>query len=196
MTLQHHHMRTSLVLLVLSTLLAWAACELEQFNLRIGNDCADRGVKGMYVGSTRCAYDIQNNNCRNVAVLAELDITVPSISPWRTYGHFGYKNADDDGTCVSNVDVTGRLIHVRSKQADKRGCSEYDAGTNDSINMAAKAKKRWIALVERGRCPFTDKISLALSRGASAVLIYNCKDGKECGPGIVMTHESEYSNIH
>ncbi|XP_066570864.1 E3 ubiquitin-protein ligase RNF128 isoform X1 [Amia ocellicauda] len=43
----------------------------------------------------------------------------------------------------------------------------------------------WIALIERGNCTFTEKISLAQQRGASAVVIYNIKGtGNETSPMI------------
>ena len=63
---------------------------------------------------------------------------------------------------------TGNVVHVRNKENMTHGCDEY----------AVKLPQiPWIALVERGKCYFTDKITMATQTyNATAVVIYNHED--------------------
>lgn len=59
----------------------------------------------------------------------------------------------------------GLAVHVRNKDNKTHGCDEY------AIKIP---KEKWIALVERGHCNFTDKIKMATKKyNASAAVIYN-----------------------
>ncbi|KAK7098052.1 hypothetical protein V1264_004940 [Littorina saxatilis] len=63
---------------------------------------------------------------------------------------------------------TGLALHVRNKDNKTHGCDDYQ------IHIP---KEKWIALVERGHCYFTDKIKIATKKyNASAVVIYNNAD--------------------
>lgn len=63
---------------------------------------------------------------------------------------------------------TGLAVHVRDKENKTHGCSDY------GIKIP---KEKWIALVERGNCYFTDKIKVATKKyNATAVVIYNNED--------------------
>lgn len=58
----------------------------------------------------------------------------------------------------------GWVVHVRTADNHTHGCSP-------PVNVP---KERWIALVERGGCKFTNKIiNAAIIKNASAVVIYN-----------------------
>lgn len=60
---------------------------------------------------------------------------------------------------------SGVAVHVRTKDNKTDGCTEY--------NVKLPSEK-WIAVVERGDCLFTDKIKLATKTyNASGVVIYN-----------------------
>ena len=60
--------------------------------------------------------------------------------------------------------VDGIVVHVKSQSDGHSGCT---AILNDI------PRERWIALVERGNCKFSDKIRNALSKNASAVVVYD-----------------------
>ena len=80
---------------------------------------------------------------------------------------------------------TGVVMPVRNKDNQTHGCDEYN------INLPSEA---WIALVERGKCLFTDKILLATGKyNATAVIIYNNRtDG-----GInIMQHSGTFDLIY
>lgn len=78
---------------------------------------------------------------------------------------------------------TGLALHVRNKDNKTHGCDDYQ------IHIP---KEKWIALVERGHCYFTDKIKIATKKyNASAVVIYNNAD-----EGItIMQHTGKYAHI-
>lgn len=63
----------------------------------------------------------------------------------------------------------GLAVHVRTKNDNKtHGCEEY----GNKI-----PSEKWIAVVERGTCYFTEKIKIATEKhNASAVVIYNSDD--------------------
>ena len=56
------------------------------------------------------------------------------------------------------------------------GCKEFNVNVD---------KSPWIALIERGVCNFKEKIRNAYKHNASAVIIYDNRDGKE----IIMSHD-------
>ncbi|KAJ8298476.1 hypothetical protein KUTeg_025007 [Tegillarca granosa] len=68
------------------------------------------------------------------------------------------------GTDSKKDSVTGVLVHVRTKENKTDGCTNYS-------NPIPSTK--WIALIERGDCPFEEKIFRAVKiYNASAVVIY------------------------
>jgi subtilisin family serine protease len=64
--------------------------------------------------------------------------------------------------------ITGPLAAAITVDADNfEGCTEF----------AADAFKDHIALISRGSCAFSDKVTNATAAGATAVVVYNNKDG-------------------
>lgn len=67
----------------------------------------------------------------------------------------------------------GLAVLVRNKENKTHGCDEYD-------QKLKLPKEKWIAVVERGHCYFTEKIKMATKKyNASAVIIYNNEGKKE-----------------
>jgi hypothetical protein len=86
-------------------------------------------------------------------------------------GRYGVKSRQDT--------EWGMVVHVRTTENQTHGCSP-------PVNVP---KERWIALVERGSCKFTDKIyNSAVVKNASAVVIYNHKDEDEL---LTMNHNGK-----
>lgn len=76
---------------------------------------------------------------------------------------------------------SGIAVHVRNKDNQTHGCDDY--------NIKLPSEK-WIAVVERGNCYFTDKINVATKKyNASAVVIYNFEDSLT-----IMAHKGIFSN--
>ena len=76
----------------------------------------------------------------------------------------------------ANANISGKLIHVTSVSRKDRtktnhyGCEKY------SIKLPTV---KWIALVERGECDFTDKLRTAtVLHKASALIIYDNETSK------------------
>lgn len=86
-------------------------------------------------------------------------ITNKQVHEW-SKGKYGAKSLVEQRT--------GLAVHVRDKENKTHGCDDY------GIKLP---KEKWIALVERGNCYFTDKIKVATKTyNASAVVIYNNED--------------------
>lgn len=105
-----------------------------------------------------------------------------------TYGH---------GSKVNFVSpITGQLVHVQTKDnKSDLGCSTLDP--------AIVPKRRWIALVLRGDCNFSDKIYYAAKQSnASAVIIYDFKDSEIAGDKKILfdakngKHDGRYSQYY
>ena len=74
----------------------------------------------------------------------------------------------------------GIVVHVRTKENKTDGCSEI-------VNVPKT--KRWIALIQRGKCKFHEKIhNAAVEKNASAVVIYNDKVEKDL---LTMEHQGK-----
>ena len=72
-------------------------------------------------------------------------------------------------------DVVGKLVHISDPNMQTHyGCTE-EIGNICEIPQ----NRPWIALVERGKCRFFNKIRLAKLHNASAVIIYNHEDKSE-----------------
>ncbi|KAG8553530.1 hypothetical protein GDO81_003450 [Engystomops pustulosus] len=78
-----------------------------------------------------------------------------TISKYCECGLFGLNSPMSDAQGVVGIPISPNL----------QGC---DPNTKFSI-----PSKPWIALIERGNCTFSEKILLAASKGAQAVVIYN-----------------------
>lgn len=71
----------------------------------------------------------------------------------------------------SSSNVSGKAVHVKS--FSKSGTAKYDHLGCDRYAMKLPSVK-WVALVERGQCNFSDKIRTATEiHNASAILIYD-----------------------
>lgn len=68
---------------------------------------------------------------------------------------------------------TGPAVDVASVSADTLGCSAFPAG---SLNGA-------FALIERGTCPFSDKVTNAQTAGAIGVVLYMADQSPPIAPG-------------
>ena len=77
--------------------------------------------------------------------------------------------ADSSGPAI-NEEFSGQLKYAGSvDQANIEGCSPY----------AADAFKDTVALISRGSCNFSDKVINAANAGASAVVVFNNRDGDD-----------------
>lgn len=102
-------------------------------------------------------------------------ITGEMTSEKKELGRYGFKSRQDT--------EWGTVIHVRTASNETHGCSP-------PINVP---NERWIALVERGSCKFTDKIyNSAVVKNASAVVIYNHKNEDEL---LTMDHNGRHFNV-
>ncbi|ELT95900.1 hypothetical protein CAPTEDRAFT_213196 [Capitella teleta] len=69
------------------------------------------------------------------------------------------------GTSSRKDPESGFVVHVRTEENDSFGCTP-------PVNTPARGK--WIALIQRGKCKFGEKIkNAAILRNATAVVIYN-----------------------
>ena len=109
--------------------------------------------------------------------------TTPKSAPWytvvgaathgRTFAYSAtvndksYKYTRGSGPTFSTA-ITGPLAAAVTVEPDNfEGCNEFAAGAfTDSI-----------ALISRGSCTFSDKVTNATAAGATAVVVYNNKDG-------------------
>ncbi|KAK3777070.1 hypothetical protein RRG08_008917 [Elysia crispata] len=89
----------------------------------------------------------------------------------------------------ANANISGKLIHVTSVSRKDRtktnhyGCEKY------SIKLPTV---KWIALVERGECDFTDKLRTAtVLHKASALIIYD----NETSKNTFMRHKDVQKNV-
>jgi len=74
---------------------------------------------------------------------------------------------DSSGPIFDDVVTAMAISSLDVDAANFEGCSAY----------AADAFKDAIALISRGACAFADKVTNATNAGASAVIVYNNKDG-------------------
>lgn len=104
-------------------------------------------------------------SCENAIYTAKVNVTYynnpsdPQILVAQM-GVFG----EDPNLPLSHVDTEpGRLVHVLTTENKTDACH--------SIVNAPKI--RWVALVERGICNLSDKVSTCSKANASAAIIYN-----------------------
>lgn len=82
------------------------------------------------------------------------------------------------GTTSAPQMEKGWVVHVRSADKSNDGC--------EPIVNVPKSGERWIALIKRGQCRFHEKISNAISKNASAVVVYNHEDDEDL---LTMEHQ-------
>ena len=76
----------------------------------------------------------------------------------------------------------GVIVHVRTVDNKTHGCTP-------PVNIPSG---RWIALIQRGSCPFRNKVhNAAVLKNASAVVVYNNEVTKE-GRQLAMQHNGRY----
>ncbi|XP_076446578.1 RING finger protein 150-like [Babylonia areolata] len=113
----------------------------------------------------QCLEETAHSNNPIIFYMAEVNLTY--IDPIKqkvvhetSEGKYGAKSLVEERS--------GLAVHVRNKQNKTHGCDDY------GIKLP---KEKWIALVERGNCYFTEKIKMATKKyNASAVVIYNNED--------------------
>ena len=101
------------------------------------------------------------------------------VEEWRE-AHIFAHSKNDSGTILhktvgkvgyhsKSVDIVGKLVHIVDPNMKTHfGCAD-DIGNKKDIPK----KGKWIALIERGKCYFFNKIRMAKLLKASAVIIYN-----------------------
>ncbi|XP_048244296.1 RING finger protein 150-like [Haliotis rufescens] len=96
---------------------------------------------------------------------------------FRIEGRFGYtlKSARLKVGAASGV-----VVHVKTVSGKQHGCDDY------SVTIP---QVKWIALIARGECKFSKKISNAMRYNASAVVVYDMKNVKT--PLHIMKHDVE-----
>jgi subtilisin family serine protease len=109
--------------------------------------------------------------------------TTPKSAPWYTvvgasthgrtldkfvkFNDTNFVYTDGTGPIFEEVVTAMAISSLDVDAANFEGCSAY----------AADAFKDAIALISRGTCAFADKVTNATAAGASAVIVYNNKDG-------------------
>lgn len=69
------------------------------------------------------------------------------------------------GFLSRNVVILGMLVHVRTADEGRHGCTDY----NHTL-----PSHDWIALIQRGQCMFTQKIRIATKQfNATGVIVYD-----------------------
>lgn len=71
------------------------------------------------------------------------------------------------GVYGRNSPLEGALGHLMLPVRDAVGCGPLPVYSRNTSNPA------WIALIKRGNCTFSDKINMAKTHGAAAVVVYN-----------------------
>ncbi|RUS77288.1 hypothetical protein EGW08_014952 [Elysia chlorotica] len=75
------------------------------------------------------------------------------------------------GYMPTNANMSGKLVHVISVSSKDRAKSNHFGCEKYSMKLPTV---KWIALVERGECDFTEKLQIAtIAHNASAVIVYN-----------------------
>lgn len=106
---------------------------------------------------------------------------------WTAVVEISYVNSKNDtvdklcecGVYGRNSPLEGTYGIVTLPKGDPRGC-----GTDHVYNRNSSSP-RWIALVKRGNCTFSEKINAAYRQGAAGVVVYNVD-----GSGNSTTHMS------
>jgi len=83
-----------------------------------------------------------------------------------------------------NSPLRGNLYPIQLFSNDSYGCSS----TSPSSSPNAPRDKNWIALVQRGECPFSEKVRVAQGFGAKAVVFGDedeMKGGIRGGKGLL-----------
>ncbi|XP_069029595.1 E3 ubiquitin-protein ligase RNF128a [Embiotoca jacksoni] len=94
---------------------------------------------------------------------------------WTAVVEIGYVNSNNEtvdkycecGMYGRNSPVDKASGIVMLPEGDPRGCSQ------DSVYTRNATSPKWIALVKRGNCTFSEKINVAKRQGAAAVIVYN-----------------------
>jgi len=111
--------------------------------------------------------------------------TTPKSAPWYTvvgasthgrtldtfvtFNETSFVYTDGTGPIFDEVVTAMAISSLDVDAANYEGCSAY----------AADAFKDAIALISRGSCAFSDKVTNATDAGAAAVIVYNNKDGND-----------------
>ena len=114
-------------------------------------------VLGLFLGNVSALY---NENSEPDTHFATVNVTVCKKDGSRC---FSYTREATYGSSSSHRKVGGYLIH-----AITNGCQKLDLPVK---------KSPWIALIQRGSCYFTSKITNAENHNASGVIIYGDKPG-------------------
>lgn len=94
---------------------------------------------------------------------------------WTAYMNISFHVGNRMLSELGETGVFGRsstLKRVSGVIVPPDGKSQYACSPNTSFSRS-KNSKVWLALIERGGCPFTQKIKVAVEKGASGVIIYN-----------------------
>ena len=89
------------------------------------------------------------------------------------------------------VNGSGVVVHVRVAETEENhGCWDYINVNNESVS----SDQPWIALVQRGKCKFQQKVDMATLHNASAIVIYDHNGREENGRDIlIMDHEGKFT---
>ncbi|XP_078544791.1 E3 ubiquitin-protein ligase RNF128 isoform X1 [Lissotriton helveticus] len=104
-----------------------------------------------------------------------------ATSPGNALVNVSYFSASSNRTVVDECEcglyglnspmAAAQGLVVTPKSANLQACSQTTEFTAPGMPLP------WIALIERGNCTFSEKINIAASRGAAAVVIYNTPPG-------------------
>jgi len=86
----------------------------------------------------------------------------------------------------------GLLIHVRSGQSGDPTACNLPLVTSSTTDGKLPVSEQWIALIQRGKCDFGDKVKNAIRSNASAVIVYNDHDATELDRMSIPPEFSEY----
>ncbi|XP_074863726.1 E3 ubiquitin-protein ligase RNF128 isoform X2 [Carettochelys insculpta] len=110
-----------------------------------------------------------------VAVLFRAVETISAATTVPAYVNLFYLNTSTNITETEQCDCG--VYGLNSPLANVQGLVGIPKSANlqacDSITQFTVTEVPWIALIERGKCTFSQKINLAAKKGAKAVVIYN-----------------------
>ncbi|GAA5873410.1 hypothetical protein JCM8547_005429 [Rhodosporidiobolus lusitaniae] len=75
--------------------------------------------------------------------------------------------------------LTGQLFPVSAVEVtDSYACGPIEGARAGELREETKEREAWIALVQRGKCPFSDKVRYAQEKGAKAVVFGDMEESE------------------